>query len=148
MAEAIRLRRELAAADPDEYLADLASSLHNLSFRLTELGNPVGERLAASSEAVRIRRQLARDRPGAYRAALAATLHTESVDLSDVGSGAGAMRSAEEAMAIRRAIAVDNVGDDRADEHQGRASARCATCRSPWPPRGVPPRRWTRPRRP
>ncbi len=123
LAEAIRLRRELAAADPDEYLADLASSLHNLSFRLTELGNPVGERLAASSEAVRIRRQLARDRPGAYRAALAATLHTESVDLSDVGDGAGAMRSAEEAVAIRRAIAVDNVGDDRADEHRARLTS-------------------------
>jgi tetratricopeptide (TPR) repeat protein len=69
-AEAVELRRTLAAARPDAFLPDLASSLNNLGIRLSALGRRE-EALAATAEAVELRRTLAAARPDAFTPDLA-----------------------------------------------------------------------------
>ena len=51
--EAVDIRRELAAARPDAFLPDLATSLNNLSRRLADLGRRE-DALAAITEAVEL----------------------------------------------------------------------------------------------
>ena len=57
---------EVSAARPDAFRPDLATSLHNLSNRLADLGRRE-DALAAGQEAVTIRRELAARWPDAYR---------------------------------------------------------------------------------
>ena len=64
-------RRELAAASPDRYRPDLATSLSNLGIRFSELGRPA-EALPVTEEAVTIYRELAAASPDRYRPDLAA----------------------------------------------------------------------------
>ena len=40
--QAVAVRRELAAANPDRHRPDLAAALNNLGIRLAELGRPPG----------------------------------------------------------------------------------------------------------
>ncbi|MFJ5273811.1 tetratricopeptide repeat protein, partial [Streptomyces sp. NPDC088358] len=69
--------RQLAAARPDAFLPDLASSLNNLSIRLGELGRRE-DALTAIEEAVTANRQLAAARPAAHQAALEQSLQVLS----------------------------------------------------------------------
>ena len=63
--EAVQIRRQLAAARPDAYLPDLATSLNNLSVDLGDMGRRQ-DALEAITEAVEIRRQLAARWPDAH----------------------------------------------------------------------------------
>jgi tetratricopeptide (TPR) repeat protein len=85
--EATEVYRELAAARPDAFRPDLASSLNNLSNALGDLGRRE-EALAAIQEAVTIRRELATRWPDAYRHELEQSLQVAAwlerdEDLSD-----------------------------------------------------------------
>ena len=71
--EAVTIRRELAAARPDAFRPDLATSLNNLSVRLADLGRRE-EALAAIQEAVTIRRELAARWPDAHQHELEAVV--------------------------------------------------------------------------
>ncbi|WP_030234056.1 tetratricopeptide repeat protein [Streptomyces sp. NRRL S-455] len=75
--EAVTLYRELAAARPDAFLPDLASSLNNLSVWLGELGRRE-DALTAIEEAVTLRRELAAKHPEIHRAALVQSLRVLS----------------------------------------------------------------------
>jgi len=80
--EAVAIRRELAAANPDKYRPGLAASLLTLGPVLSELGHPAAA-LPVTEEAVAIRRELAAANPDKYRSDLArslmvlATIHEE-----------------------------------------------------------------------
>ena len=69
----MEIRRELAAAYPDRYRPDLASSLSNLGVLFSALGRPA-EALPVTQEAVEIRRELAAANPDRYRPDLASSL--------------------------------------------------------------------------
>ena len=64
--EATDINRNLAAARPDVFRPDLATSLTNLAARLADLGQRE-EALAAIEEAVAVRRELAGRWPDAYQ---------------------------------------------------------------------------------
>ena len=61
--EAVRIWRQLAAAAPEAYEADLSGALNNLGNRLSDLGRPE-EALAAVQEAVKIDGRLRRHQRG------------------------------------------------------------------------------------
>ena len=82
------IRRQLAEARPDAFLPDLATSLNNLSDRLSDLGRRE-EALAAIEEAVAIRRQLAEARPDAFLPDLAMSLNNQSEPPGGPGAAGG-----------------------------------------------------------
>jgi hypothetical protein len=69
----VGLYRGLAAARPDAFTPDLATSLNNPANRLSDLGRRE-DALAAAEEAVRLRRALAAARPDAFGLELARSL--------------------------------------------------------------------------
>ena len=99
--EAVVIRRELAAADPDRYRPNLAGSLSNLGNRFSDLGRPA-EALTAEQEAIAIRRELAAANPDRYRPDLADSLSNLGVRFSELGRPAEALAAEQEAIAIRR----------------------------------------------
>jgi tetratricopeptide (TPR) repeat protein len=82
--EALTIRRELAAARPDAFRADLATSFGNLAGHLRDLGQYEKARELAE-EALTIRRELAAARPDAFRADLATSFSNLAGHLSDLG---------------------------------------------------------------
>ncbi|MEU7824821.1 tetratricopeptide repeat protein [Catellatospora sp. NPDC049133] len=99
--------RRVAAVDPGRYLPDLATSLHNASLRLGDIGRSQ-EALAAISEAVHIRRQLAEGDPATHLPLLARSLNSLSVDLSDLDRRKEGLASITEAVEIQRRLAEDD----------------------------------------
>jgi tetratricopeptide (TPR) repeat protein len=97
--EAVTRYRELAAAYPDRYRADLASSLTNLGNRLAELGRPA-DALPPTEEAITNLRELAGDYPDRYRTDLAVSLSNLGNRLAELGRPGDALAPAEEAVAI------------------------------------------------
>ena len=97
--EAVAIYRSLAAARPEAFRPDLASSLNNLSTCLSDFGRRE-EALAAIEEAVAIRRVLATDRPEAFGHRLASSLRNLSTCLSGLGRREEALAAIEEARAI------------------------------------------------
>src|ERR1700729_3056887 len=82
--DAVDLLRQLAAERPDTFNPDLAGSLNDLSFRLSDLGHR--ERaLEVIQEAVDLQRKLAADHPDVFNRYLAVSLHNLSLSLSDLG---------------------------------------------------------------
>ncbi|MFC8350988.1 tetratricopeptide repeat protein, partial [Streptomyces sp. NPDC057280] len=96
------LRRERATEEPT-WLLDLASSLNNLSSRLSDLGRRE-EALEASTEAVAIRRELAAARSDAFQLNLAASLNNLSNRLSDLGRREEALEAITEAVDVYRQL--------------------------------------------
>ncbi len=114
--EAVAIYRELAAADPDRYRPDLATSLTNLAGPYSELGRRA-EALPTAEEAVAIRRELAAADPDRYRTDLATSLTNLGLILVELGRLAEALAAEEEAVAIRRELAAaypDRYRTDRA----------------------------------
>ena len=72
--EAVKIRRKLAAANPDAYEPDLASALNNLGTFLSELGRREAA-LGPAEEAVGLKRKLAAANPDAYEPDLASALN-------------------------------------------------------------------------
>ena len=81
--EAVRLYRELAAANP-AFLPDLASALNNLGIRYSEVGRRQ-DALAPAEEAVRLYRELAAANP-AFLPDLASALNNLGNRYSEAGS--------------------------------------------------------------
>jgi tetratricopeptide (TPR) repeat protein len=103
--EAVTIRRELAAARPDEFRPGLADSLNSLSNRLAELERRE-KGLAASQEATVIYRELAAARPEEFRLALAGSLNSLSIRLADLGRREEALAASQEATGVYRELAV------------------------------------------
>jgi hypothetical protein len=102
-AEAVGLRRQLAAQRPDAFLPDLATSLNNLGNRLSELGRRE-EALEAAAEAVTLYRQLAAQRPDAFLPDLAGSLRTNGTILRQLGDAAAAAASFREGVACLKPL--------------------------------------------
>ena len=100
--EAVAIRRELAAQQPDAFRPDLASSLSNLANSLSDLGR---REPALAVEAAALHRELAARQPDAFRPHLARSLSNLAKRLSALGRRESALAAAEEAVAIRRELA-------------------------------------------
>ena len=103
--EAVEIRRELAAADPDRYRPDLAASLSNLGVWFSALGRPA-EALPPAQEAAEIRRELAAAYPDRYRPDLADSLSNLGITFWELGRPAEALPPVQEAVGIRRELAA------------------------------------------
>ena len=103
--EAADLYRALAAARPEAFTPNLATSLSNLANRLSALGRPE-EALKAAEEAADLYRALAAARPEAFTPNLATSLNNLATMLSALGRREEALKAAEEAVQIRRALAA------------------------------------------
>ena len=95
--EAVAIRRRLVLVLPAAFLADLATSLNNLSNRFLNLGR-MPEALAAIEEAVALRRRLAAERPDTFSADLATSLGNKAL-VEVGGSPMQAVGAAAEALA-------------------------------------------------
>jgi tetratricopeptide (TPR) repeat protein len=101
--EAVRLLRDLVAADPDAYEPVLAGTLRRLGAALDSLGpGQASDALSAAQQSVGILRRLARVDPAAHEPGLGDALHTLAMVLGNQGRSAEALAHAEEALAIRR----------------------------------------------
>ncbi|MFD6313224.1 tetratricopeptide repeat protein, partial [Streptomyces nigra] len=105
--EAVRIRRDLAAAEPATHLPDLAAGLNNLSVQLGDMGRRE-EALATITEAVDIRRSLTHVNPTAFLPDLSATLNNLSIRLSEMGRRSESLAAITEATEIRRQLAQAN----------------------------------------
>jgi hypothetical protein len=86
--EAVKIRRELAAARPDAFLPDLAGSLNNQSNRLRDVGRRE-DGLTAIEESVKIYGDLGARHP-IYREAHAQSLAFKRSLLTELGDSDGA----------------------------------------------------------
>ncbi len=96
--EAVDIRRRLAAARPDAFLPDLASSLNNLGNRLSELGRRE-QALANAQEATDTYRRLAAARPDAFLPNLAGSLGNLGNRLTELGRPNEALSARREVVA-------------------------------------------------
>ena len=99
--EAVAIYRDLAAASPDRYRADLAGQLINLGVWSSRLGR-AAEALPASQEAVAIYRDLAAAGDDRARGGLAAQLNNLGGQLSRLGRLSEALPAADETVVIYR----------------------------------------------
>ncbi|NNJ62540.1 MAG: hypothetical protein HKP61_16665 [Dactylosporangium sp.] len=106
-AEAVTLRRELAAGNRDAYLPDLAMSVNNHAVRLAEAGRRP-EALEASAEAVTLRRELAAGNRDAYLPDLAGSVNNHAVALAEAGRRPEALEASAEAVTLYRELAAGN----------------------------------------
>ncbi|MFE6712799.1 tetratricopeptide repeat protein [Streptomyces sp. NPDC057695] len=106
-AEAVRIRRDLAAADPSTHLPDLAAGLNNLAVQLGEMGRG-GEALIAITEAADLHRRLAEADPEAFLPDLAGTLNNLAVQLGEMGRGGEALIAITQAADLHRRLAEAN----------------------------------------
>ncbi|MFI5908209.1 tetratricopeptide repeat protein [Dactylosporangium sp. NPDC051541] len=104
-AEAVDLRRHLAAADPAAFEPGLAGSLRNLGGMLSELDRE-DEALIATAEAVELHRRLAAADPAAFERELAGSLSNLGNRLSKLGWPDEAVAAAVESIGIQRRLAA------------------------------------------
>ncbi|KAF7969373.1 hypothetical protein HWV62_27458 [Athelia sp. TMB] len=106
--KAIHPRQNVTGEPPETVntTEKLASSLNNLSIRLSDLGRHK-DALAANQEAVGLRRALAAERPEAFTASLAESLNNLSVYLSNHGRHEEALAAIQEAVGLYRALAAE-----------------------------------------
>ena len=95
--EAVKIRRKLAAANPDAYEPALASALNNLGTFLSELGRREAA-LGPAEEAVGLNRKLAAANPDAYEPDLASALNNLGTFLNALGRREAALDAAHEAV--------------------------------------------------
>ena len=126
--DAVRLRRQLAQADPEGQAASLAQALHNLGLHLGALGRPA-EALVAYDEAVMLRRRLATrasfEQSEVAEAQLARSLHGLALQLARLGRHGEAIAALDETISIR--ICLDEPELRPALERAERLRARLAT---------------------
>ncbi|MDW8054277.1 MAG: ATP-binding protein [Anaerolineae bacterium] len=124
--EAVSLYRQLAQANPQAFLPDLAASLHNLGARLSEVGQREAA-LKAALESVSIRRQLARDNPRAFlpRLILSLSMLVRVLEHYPTQDGCAALA---EGLAEARTLAAEHALEhlDRLAELQQRYQRVCA----------------------
>jgi hypothetical protein len=112
--EAVAAYRKLAATDPDQFLANLATAVSRLGMTLSELGRPA-DALPVAEEAVLFYRVLAAADRGRYRAELAAALTNLGIDFSKMGRLKEALAATEEAVVAYRELATTDKGRYRAE---------------------------------
>ncbi|WP_433696957.1 hypothetical protein [Nocardiopsis sp. CA-288880] len=100
----VRVRRGLAAQDPDAYLSNLAGSLNNQALRLRALGR-FEEAFEAGTEAVEHYRTLAEQRPDTHLPDLALALNTRALTLRDLERVEEAFEAGTEAVEHYRTLA-------------------------------------------
>ncbi|MEX3103204.1 trypsin-like peptidase domain-containing protein [Streptomyces sp. ST1015] len=104
--EALReLSRAPDAEDPDIWTEAVAATLNNLSYGLAECGR-FGEALERARDSVALRRELAGRHPHVLPG-LARSLGTLSRHQRHAGDLAGALRTAEESLRVRRSAAEE-----------------------------------------
>ncbi|WP_260474622.1 tetratricopeptide repeat protein [Streptomyces sp. WAC 05379] len=104
--EAVEIRRELAAQQPDTFLSKLSSSLNNLSVLLSHHGQSE-EALAVSSEAVGIHRRVAAQQPDdIVLCHLATSLGNHGGELAALGRWEKGLAEISEAVDICRELAA------------------------------------------
>lgn len=102
--EAVKIRRELAAADPHTWAPYLPSVLNNMSTRLAYVGQ-FPEAHSSISQAVKICRKLAKADPDTWNPRLAGTLSNLAKRLNDLGQRKKALARINEAVKILRKVA-------------------------------------------
>ncbi|WP_229402081.1 hypothetical protein [Micromonospora okii] len=112
--EAVRLRRDLAAADRAAHLLGLARSVNNHAVRLAEAARPA-EALATSAEAVGLYQELAAADRAAHLAELASSVHNHAVRLALAGRSAEALATSGEVVGLRRELATADRATHLAD---------------------------------
>jgi tetratricopeptide (TPR) repeat protein len=105
--EAVDIYRELAAANPDRYQANLGDALSNLGVRFFALGQP-DKALKATQEAADIYRELAAANPDRYRAGLASALFDLGGRFWVLDQPDKALKATQEAADIYRELAAAN----------------------------------------
>src|ERR1051325_9199695 len=101
--EALRLYRELASGQPNEYHPSLARTLNNLGTVQRELKD-LGAAKADFQEALSIYRDLSRDQPKVFRPDVAMTLNNLGAVQRDLNDLQGARATLDDALAIRRQL--------------------------------------------
>ena len=105
--EAVEIRRELVARNPNAYLPNLANGLSNLSTIQSSLGQHDAA-LEAVIEAVEIYRKLGEHKPDAYMDDLAMSLNNLGNRLSSLRRFESALGATNEAVCIYRKLAQQN----------------------------------------
>jgi tetratricopeptide (TPR) repeat protein len=105
IAQAVRIRQELAEANSDVFLPDLATAMNNLALRQSGLGQRK-EALASISAVVRYYRALVAANQNTFLSDLARSLHNLAINQTDMGLHNEALASISEAVHIRRALAT------------------------------------------
>ena len=102
--EAVTIQRDLAEADPENFLPGLGVVLSNQSGRLADLGR-LEEAMAVAEEAVSTYRKLIDAHPGEFQPGLALVLSNQSGALSRLGRLEDALAAIEETITIQRQLA-------------------------------------------
>ena len=105
--EALEIYKELAKANPQTYLSDVAMTLNNLAVLQSDR-NEYDKAEASYQEALEIRRQLAKANPQTYLSDVAATLNNLVVLQRARNEYDKAEASCQEALEIRRQLAKAN----------------------------------------
>lgn len=105
--EAVEIRRQLAQANLQAFLPDLAASINNLGTMLSKLGRRE-EALKATEEAVELYRELAQANPQAFLPDLAGSLNNLGRDLANLGRWEEALAATQEAVGLYRQLAQAN----------------------------------------
>lgn len=103
--QAVTCFRQLASAQPDTFLPNLATSLNNQANLLRDLGRPE-EALAVNEEALGLYRQLAAASPEEFTFNVAASLNNLALPLRDLGQPEEALDVIEEAVGMARQLAA------------------------------------------
>src|SRR5262245_23485866 len=102
--EALTMSRQLAQAQPQAYLPEVATTLHSLGLLYRDTQRP-RESEQAYQEALTIRRQLAQAQPQAYLPEVATTLHSLGLLYRDTQRPRESEQAYQEALTIRRQLA-------------------------------------------
>jgi tetratricopeptide (TPR) repeat protein len=105
--EALKLYRELAAANPEAFRPEVAMTLNNLGVLLRDQQDAAGAR-RAYEEALKLYRELAAANPEAFRPHVATTLNNLGNLLRAQQDAVRARKAHEEALTIRRELAAAN----------------------------------------
>ena len=105
--EALQILRELTKQNPEEYKADIATTLNNLG-NLLRKTNDLKQAQDYYEKALQIRRELAKQNPEAYLPDVAASLNNLGNLLSDTNDLKQAQDYYEKALQIRRELAKQN----------------------------------------
>jgi tetratricopeptide (TPR) repeat protein len=105
--EAAGIHRQLAQAEPDRYMPELAATLVNLAALLAKLGR-AAEARARAQEAAGIYSVLARTYPDRFLPDLAISFTNLGALLADLGQAAEALPAAEYAVSVYRQLTAIN----------------------------------------
>lgn len=107
--ESVKLNEELAAKNPDDYRADVASAYSNLASLLSEFGGDRAAALGAIQRSLRIRGDLVDEDFATYASDYAQALENAANILSESGRRDVALEYGSHALEIRKILAKGSV---------------------------------------